>query len=144
MIFSKQREVLAVQYERKSMLCRLTKVSNKTAEEHENAIWHSIETSPAELWKTITRDNGTENVNHEQTKNIFGVQSYYCDGYASWQKGGIENLNKQVRQYLPKKLNLSKLYNDDIYRIQERLNNRPRKSLNYLTPNEVIAQSVRT
>ena len=99
MLFSKQRNVLAVQYERKSMLCRLTKLPNKTADEHENAVWRSIESLPLELWKTITRDNGTENVNHERTNEVFGIQSYYCDGYSSWQKGGVENLNKQVRQY---------------------------------------------
>lgn len=140
MIFSKQRNVLAVQYERKGMLCRLTKLPNKTAEEHEGAVQKSIESLPAAFWKTITRDNGTENANHERTRNLFGVPSFYCDGYSSWQKGGVENLNKLVRQYLPRSTDLSKLKSNDILQIQERLNNRPRKSLNYLSPNEFIAQ----
>jgi len=144
MIFSKQKNTLAVQYERKSMLCRLTKLPNKTAEEHENAIWQSIESLPNMFWHTITRDNGTENANHERTKEVFGIQSYYCDGYSSWQKGGVENLNKQVRQYLPRKLDLSKLTDEDITQIQERLNNRPRKNLGYLTPNEVIANFLKS
>jgi len=140
MIFSKQRNTLAVQYERKSMLCRLTKLPNKTAEEHEGAVQRSIESLPTAFWKTITRDNGTENANHEKTKNVFGVTSFYCDGYSSWQKGGVENLNKLVRQHLPRSIDLSKLDAGDILRIQECLNNRPRKSLNYLSPNEFIAK----
>lgn len=139
MIFSKQKEILSVQYERKGMLCRLHKLVNKTAKETEQAIWDSIESLPNELWQSITRDNGTENVKHQETNKVFDIQSYFCDGYASWQKGGVENLNKLIRQYLPRHTNLSKLTNDDIYQIQERLNNRPRKSLAYLTPNEVVA-----
>ena len=139
MLFSKQKTVLAVQHERSSLLCRIQKLPDKTAEEHENAVITSIESLPIELWKTITRDNGMENVKHCQTLEIFGIQSYFCDNYASWQKGGVENTNKLIRQYLPRKTNMSKISNDDIHFIQERLNNRPRKKLNYLTPNEFIA-----
>ncbi len=139
LIFSKQKGIVSAQYERKGMLCRLHKKANKTAEETEEAIQSSVESLPPELWQSLTRDNGTENVKHEETKKIFNIQSYFCDGYCSWQKGGIENLNKLLRQYLPRSTDLSKLTDDDIYRIQERLNNRPRKSLNYLTPNEVFA-----
>lgn len=144
MIFSKQKEILSTQYERKSMLCRLHKLPNKTAEETENAIANSIESLPEGMWITITRDNGTENANHFNSLNNFGVQSYFCDPYCSWQRGGDENLNKLIRQYLPKKANLSKITDEDIYVIQERLNNRPRKSLNYQTPNEVIAKFIQS
>jgi len=142
MIFSKQKNTLSVQYERKTMLCRLRKLKNKEAEETENAIAESVESLPNELWQSITRDNGTENAKHLNTLNTFNIQSYFCDAYASWQKGGIENLNKLIRQYLPKKTDMSKISHDEIYAIQEQLNNRPRKSLNYLTPNEVIAKYI--
>lgn len=142
MIFSKQKNALSAQYERKTMLCRLTKLKNKEAEETENAIAQSIESLPNELWQSITRDNGTENAKHLKTLNAFNIQSYFCDTYASWQKGGVENLNKLIRQYLPRKTDMSKISHDEIYAIQERLNNRPRKSLNYLTPNEVIAKYI--
>lgn len=138
--FSKQLTSISVQYERKAQLCRLNKIQNKTAEESEMAVWKSIESLPQELWQSITRDNGSENVDHEKTNEVFGVQSYFCDGYASWQKGGVENINKLIRQYLPRKSDLATLTDNDIYLIQEKLNNRPRKSLNYLTPNEVIAK----
>lgn len=142
MVFSKQREILSTQYERKTMLCRLHKLPNKTAIETENAIADSIESLPRGSWLTITRDNGTENANHLETLINFNVQSFYCDAYCSYQKGGDENLNKLVRQYLPKKQDMSKVTDDDVYIIQEKLNNRPRKSLNYLTPNEAAAQYI--
>lgn len=142
MIFSKQKNTLSVQYERKAMLCRLRKLKSKEAEETENAIAGSIKSLPNELWKSITRDNGLENAKHLNTLNIFNVQSYFCDTYSSWQKGGVENLNKLIRQYLPRKTDMSKISDEEIRAIQERLNNRPRKSLNYLTPNEVIAEYI--
>jgi len=142
MIFSKQKSIISGQYEKKSQLCRITKLPNKTAEESENAIASSIESLPKDLWKTITRDNGTENAKHQNTLKNFEIQSYFCDPYSSWQKGGVENLNKLIRQYLPRNMDLDTLTDDDIYDIQEKLNNRPRKSLKYLTPNEIIAQAI--
>lgn len=136
--FRKQRECLAVQYERKSMLVRLNKVANKTAEESLRVIFQAIDSLPLILFKSMTFDNGSENADHIELKRSFDIETYFCDPYSAWQKGGVENTNGLIRQYLPKRTDLSKLTNEDIYLIQERLNNRPRKSLNYLTPNEVI------
>ncbi len=144
MIFSKQKNTLSVQYERKTMLCRLRKLKSKEAVETERAVAESVESLPNELWQSITRDNGTENAKHLNTLNAFNIQSYFCDAYASWQKGGVENLNKLIRQYLPRKTDMSKISHDEIYEIQERLNNRPRKGLNYLTPNEIIAEYIKS
>lgn len=134
-----QKEVLSVKYERKAMLCRLHKLKNKKAEENENSIVKTIESFPHYWFQSITRDNGKENANHTDTLNDFDIPTYFCDPYSSWQKGGIENLNKLIRQYLPKKCDFAKITQKDIFEIQEKLNNRPRKSNNYLTPNEVYA-----
>lgn len=134
-----QREVLSVKYERKAMICRLHKLRSKEAKENEGSIAETIESFPHHWFQSVTRDNGKENSNHIDTLNDFGIQTYFCDPYASWQKGGIENLNKLIRQYLPKRCNFAKITDREIYVIQEKLNNRPRKSLNYLTPNEVFA-----
>jgi transposase, IS30 family len=144
LIFSKQKDIVSAQYERKIMLCRIHKLPSKEAKETENAIADSIESLPGGFWKTITRDNGTENARHLETLKNFNVPSYYCDRYCSWQKGGTENLNKLIRQYLPKKMDLSKITDDQIYEIQEKLNNRPRKFLNYLTPNEMAAKYIQS
>jgi transposase, IS30 family len=134
MIFS-GHSVLSVQFERKTKLCRLHKCENKTAIRSEEALRDSIESLPRKFWLSITRDNGNENALHHQTE----IPSYFCDTYCSWQKGGVENLNGLIREYFPKKSNLDKVEETEVYAIQEKLNNRARKALNYLTPNEVIA-----
>ena len=138
-IFSKQQSVLSVQYERRMKLCRLKKVADKTALESESAIQEHLACLPRYLRRSITRDNGTENVLHTETKRTFGIASYFCDPYKSWQKGGVENLNGLIREYFPKQCHFDAISDAEVYAIQEKLNNRPRKALNYLTPNEVFA-----
>lgn len=133
MIFS-GKSILSVQFERKSKLCRLHKCEDKSALRSEEALRDSIESLPRDFWKTITRDNGTENALHHETE----VPSFFCDTYCSWQKGGVENLNGLLREYFPKKSNLDNIEESYVYSIQEKLNNRARKALNYLTPNEVL------
>lgn len=136
-----QKGVLSVKYERKGMLCRLHKVEGKSAKENEDTITETIESFPHYWFKSVTRDNGNENAKHQKTLRDFKVQSYFCDPYCSWQKGGVENLNKLIRQYLPKHADFEKVTVQDILTVQEKLNNRPRKSLNYLTPNEIFAKN---
>jgi IS30 family transposase len=138
-IFSKQHSVLSVQYERKMKLCRLKKIADKTALESERALQEHLSRLPKHLRRSITRDNGTENVFHTETKRKFGIASYFCDPYKSWQKGGVENLNGLIREYFPKKCSFDAISDREVYAVQEKLNNRPRKALNYLTPNEVFA-----
>lgn len=131
---------LSVQYERKAMLARITKVSDKTAVETENAIRKGIDDLPEYLFKSITFDNGGESATHIKLRDDYGIETYHCDAYASWQKGGVENLNGLIRQYVPKGKDIANFTDQQIYDIQERLNNRPRKSLNYLSPNQILAQ----
>lgn len=138
-IFGGQQAVLSVQVERKMRLCRLKKVRNKTAEEHERSIREHLSVLPAFLRKSITRDNGTENVLHGETKRLLKIPSYFCDTYASWQKGGVENMNGLIREYLPKDCEFDSMSDGMIFEIQERLNNRPRKCLKYQKPNEIFA-----
>jgi len=138
-IFSGQHSVLSVQLERKMRLCRLKKVPNKTAGESERAIQKHLSILPSFLRRSITRDNGTENVLHKETKKLLGISSYFCDTYASWQKGGVENMNGLIREYLPRSCEFDLMTDKMILEIQERLNNRPRKCLSYQTPNEIFA-----
>lgn len=133
------KSVLSVQFERKSKLCRMHKCEDKSARRSEEAIWDSMDTTREIEWKTITRDNGMENVLHIETE----VPSYFCDAYSSWQKGGVENLNGLIREYFPKKSNLDMVSEREIYTVQERLNDRPRKCLNFLTPNQILAGELR-
>jgi IS30 family transposase len=138
-IVSPEKNILSVQSERKSKLCRIHKCEDKSAIASEKALRDSINSLPKNFWLTITRDNGSENALHYQTK----IPSYFCDPYSSWQKGGVENLNGLIREYFPKKSNFDLISEKEVYLIQEKLNNRPRKSLNYLTPNEVIANELK-
>lgn len=127
--------ILSVQFERKTKVCRLHKCENKSALASEEAVRDSIDSLPRYMWQTITRDNGLENALHHETE----VPSYFCDPYSSWQKGGVENLNGLIREYFPKKSNLDTVTDMEVYEIQEKLNNRPRKALNFLTPNQALA-----
>lgn len=129
------KSILSVQQERKTKLCRIHKCEDKTAIRSEEALRDSIESLPQNFWLSITRDNGSENSMHHETE----VPSYFCNTYCSWQKGGVENLNGLIREYFPKKSNLDSVEESYVYTIQEKLNNRARKALNYLTPNEVFA-----
>lgn len=137
-VFPKQHPVLAVQYERKLMLARITKVPSKEACAHEWALRAKIAKDPKGLWKTTTRDNGTENVLHHNTRKQYGVKSYFCDTYSSWQKGGVENLNGLIREYFPRHTDMSTITSEDVAWVENKLNNRPRKKLNFLTPNEAL------
>jgi transposase, IS30 family len=141
-IFSKQKTILSVQSERKSKLIRMHKAPNKSAEETKHAIIKTAESVPKEIFLTLTFDNGTEGAKHTEIKEEYDIETYFCDPFASWQKGGVENANKLIRHYLPRNTDLAKLTDQDIYEIQEKLNNRPRKCLNYQTPNEVINKVV--
>lgn len=142
MVCKKQREILSVQYERKGQLARLHKCADKTAEATMQAIRETVTSLPQDLFKTMTFDNGTEGARHMDIRDDYNIATYFCDPYASWQKGGVENINGLIRQYIPKDGDLETMSDEDIYAIQEKLNNRPRKGLNYLTPNEVIAREV--
>lgn len=137
MIFSKQKWILSVQVEVMSKRCILTKLPNKTAMETHEALRKSIVTFGENIVKSTTFDNGTENMLHTRLKEDFGIQTYFCDPYSSWQKGLVENTNKLIRQYLPRWTNMEHLSEEQLYEIQEKLNNRPRKSLRYNTPNQV-------
>lgn len=141
-IFSKQKAILSVQSERKSKLIRMHKAQNKSADETRNALVKTAESIPRDIFLTITFDNGTEGAQHTEIKKEYGVDTYFCDPFASWQKGGVENANKLIRHYLPRSTDLSQLTDRYIYEIQEKLNDRPRRCLNYLSPNEVINKVV--
>lgn len=84
---------------------------------------------------TITTDNGSEFSQHQLiTKALKGVVVYFADPYASWQKGLVEYTNKLIRQYIPKGSDFDEFSPHQLMDIQKKLNNRPRKKLNFSTP----------
>lgn len=131
---------LSVQYERSIHLARLGKIDNFTADETKEALKITVESLPDNFVKSITFDNGSENTKHTEVKVDYNLQTYFCDPYKAWQKGGVENIIGLVRQYYPKKTDLADVTNYEIYQVQELLNDRPRKSLDFKTPNELLIE----
>ena len=84
--------------------------------------------------KTITTDNGPEFAAHKDITKYLGVPMYFADPYCSWQKGAVENANKLIRQYIPKKDSFDNYTDKRIMSIQKKLNERPREKLNFSTP----------
>ena len=85
---------------------------------------------------TITADNGKEFARHKEIAEKLGVQFYFARPYHSWERGANENTNGLIRQYIPKGTDFSTLTDEYIAEVEWKLNNRPRKSLGYLTPLE--------
>jgi IS30 family transposase len=115
----------------------LKKVERNTAEAVERAI-AGLLCPLAEKVKTITSDNGREFANHQSVEKKLQATFYFAHPFAAWERGTNENTNGLVRQYFPKGSDFSKITEGDIQRVTARLNNRPRKRLNYRTPQRVF------
>jgi IS30 family transposase len=126
--------------ERKSRKLILEKLNRKTAENMKTALVSALITLPKKLRRTITYDNGSENTKHMIANQQLGTKSYFCAPYHSWEKGSVENAIGIVRRYFPKKTDFSKVSEQDLKVVENRINNRPKKCLNYFTPNEVFAR----
>ena len=85
---------------------------------------------------TITTDNGFEFRSHRKISEALKATVYFADSYASWQKGRIENMNKLIRQYIPKGTDFRELSDGFIHSIQLKINRRPREKLNFSTPKD--------
>jgi IS30 family transposase len=87
---------------------------------------------------SITGDNGLEFADHKSIARALKAQFFFTHPYCSWEKGIIENTNKLIRQYIPKKANFDDFSEKQIREIQYKINNRPRKKLNYYSPKEIF------
>lgn len=91
------------------------------------------------LVHTITADNGKEFAEHKKISKALKLDFYFAKPYHSWERGANENTNGLIRQYFTKGSSFENITNDDVQRVQDILNNRPRKKLNFLTPNEFLS-----
>lgn len=96
---------------------------------------------PSALLKSITYDQGREMAQHEQLASTLNLAVYFCDPHAPWQRGSNENTNGLLRQYLPKGSDLNAFSQADLNTIADIFNTRPRKKLDFLTPEEVYFAS---
>lgn len=123
--------------ERKSKLTRLRKLATKSAAETKDNTIELLAPLAAKV-HTITVDNGKEFCEHELIATSLQARIYFAHPYSSWERGLNENTNGLVRQYFPKKYEFSRISDSDLQHVEDLLNNRPRKTLDYRTPNEVF------
>jgi len=128
------RQAIVSMTERKSKLLRIKKVKQKTGKLVNQAICQKLK---GLIVYTLTSDNGREFSEHEKIARQLDASFYFCHPYSSWERGLNENTNGLVRQYFPKKMELAKITDKQITEVEAKLNNRPRKTLGYRTPNEV-------
>ena len=113
-----------------------------TAEKVRDAMTAAVQTLPAALFRTLTWDQGKEMAQHAQFSVDTGIDVYFCDPHSPWQRGSNENTNGLLRQYMPKGTDLRVHGPDDLKRIADSLNNRPRKTLDWMKPWEALAEVI--
>ncbi|MDP8931077.1 MAG: IS30 family transposase [Actinomycetota bacterium] len=128
--------------ERSSRLVMLVKVDKVDAETVAAALRTHILTLPEQLRRSLTWDQGKEMGRHVQFTIDTGVAVYFCDPKSPWQRGSNENTNGLVRQYLPKRTDLKPYSQADLDTIALELNERPRKTLEFMTPIQKFAEAV--
>ena len=141
-IARKSKAALHVTVERKSRYTRINKLPNRTAKQIRTSLNRSLSQYPKKLRRTITYDNGQENVEHVYVNKVLGTRSYFCQPFHSWEKGTVENTIGIIRRTFPKKTNFDRVSRAEVKRLERKLNNKPRKILNYLTPKEVFSKIV--
>jgi len=125
--------------ERKSGYLLLGKVPNLQAATVRQAAARRYATTPPALRKSLTLDNGKEFAEHEQLEVEAALRIYFAKPYSAWQRGTNENTNGLIRQFFPKGTDLANISEHRFTKVQQLLNDRPRKRLGYRTPNEVLA-----
>lgn len=129
------KSCLAVFVERSTNIYFIKKMPDKTADSMRKA---TLEVLKNHVVKTLTYDNGLENVMHEDVNKALGCKSFFCNAYHSWEKGLIENRNKILRQFLPKGTNFDLISDEEIDKIQNMINSRPMKTLGWASPAEIF------
>lgn len=133
---------IATLVERQSRFTMLVKVDRKDTKTVVAALSRQVKKLPGQLRKSLTWDRGMELANHKTFTLATDVDVYFCDPQSPWQRGTNENTNRLLRQYYPKKTDLSIYSQAELNNIAKKLNQRPRKTLDFMSPadklNEVL------
>lgn len=120
----------------------LVKLAGKDTETVVDALIKNTRKLPQELYKSLTWDRGKEVAAHKRFTVATDIKVYFCDPKSPWQRGSNENTNGLLRQYLPKGIDISGYSQAKLNATARQLNERPRKTLGYLTPAEMFGRTV--
>ena len=140
--FKRNKQYALILHERKTRYSALIKLPSKSAAHTFQAIANFCKQWPRHLLKSITFDNGMEFSDHHKLRDFLQIDTYFCDVYASWQKGSIENTNGRLRRDLPRKTDIQAMSEADLEQILIGLNSTPRKVLDYKSPFEALAREL--
>jgi IS30 family transposase len=135
---ARRRGGAATLVDRKSGYLLLGRVDNLRAATVRQAMTELYDSTPPALRKTLTLDNGKEFAEHEQLAADTSLKVYFAKPYCAWQRGCNEHANGLIRQFFPKGTDLARIPKSRFLRVQNLLNNRPRKRLGYRTPLEIL------
>jgi len=133
---------IATLVERHSRFTLLVKVPSKDTATVVDALTRQVRKLPASLRRSLTWDRGLEMAKHKSFTVATKVNVYFCDPQSPWQRGTNENTNGLLRQYFPRKSDLSGYSQADLDKVAQRLNQRPRKTLGFETPASKLQASV--
>lgn len=142
LLFGSANSQIATLVERQSRFVMLVKVASKDTEAVINALIRHAGKLPQELYKSLTWDRGKEMADHTRFTVATDIKVYFCDPQSPWQRGSNENTNGLLRQYFPKGIDLSAYSQAKLNAVARRLNERPRKTLDFDTPAERFHQFV--
>lgn len=133
---------IATLVDRKSRFTIIFKLAGKDSESVYQALLSAFKSMPKEYRKSLTRDRGMELAKHADLTREIGIPVYFCDPQCLWQRGTNENTNSLIRQYFPKKTDLSPHTQERLNEVATELNERPRKTLKFKTPSHMINKGV--
>jgi transposase, IS30 family len=136
-ICRRSRPVLVL-HERKTRITLMARLAGKTAAETVAAMMATFRRLDPRMRGSVTFDNDTCLARHMLLRGMLSATTYFCDAYASWQKGGVENANGRIRRWLPRGTDLDELCEADIQEIAMTINLTPRKCLGYRSPVEAF------
>ena len=136
LVFGSNNSQIATLVERHTRYVMLARVDGKDTETVINALIKQAHKLPRELYKSLTWDRGKEMADHKRFTLATDIKVYFCDPHNPWQRGSNENTNGLLRQYFPKGMDMSEVSQAKLNAVARRLNERPRKTLNYETPAE--------
>jgi IS30 family transposase len=141
-ICQRTRPVLVL-HERKTRVTLAARLTGKSAAETASVIMAIFRRLDPRLRQSITFDNDTAFARHTLLREALDMATWFCDAYASWQKGGIENANGRLRRWLPRQTNIDNLADEDLQEIIMTYNLTPRKCVGYLTPIQALFHELR-